>query len=187
MGEITLASAAKILEAARCFAQTFRLCLILFFANLYTLRVAYGGHRVPYSPLNGLRRPKTRVEWRPPRGKKKTHTVKNNLIIDQQSQILFLSNPYPGSVDDKRLAQEAGHYYPDKTVLVEDLGYEPDKIRVVIPDKKHKKGERTQQQKQDNTHISQVRVPVEHVMAGIKRLNIVKESGYALKKCATKL
>ena len=111
-------------------------------------------------------------------GKKKTHTVKNNLIIDQQSQILFLTSSYPGSIHDKTLADEAGHHYPDETVMIEDLGYqgyEPDNISVLIPHKKTKDSELTQQQKQDNTDISQIRVPVEHVMAGVKRLNIVKE------------
>lgn len=111
-------------------------------------------------------------------GKKKTHTVKNNLIVDQQSQVLFLSSTYPGSVHDKKLADEAGHHYPDETVLIEDLGYqgyEPENISVLIPHKKPKNGELTQQQKQDNTDLSQIRVPVEHVMAGVKRLNIVKE------------
>ncbi len=111
-------------------------------------------------------------------GKKKTHTVKNNLIVDQQSQVLFLSSTYPGSVHDKKLADEAGHRYQDETVLIEDLGYqgyEPENISAVIPHKKPKNGELTQQQKQDNTEISRIRVPVEHVMAGVKRVNIVKE------------
>jgi len=111
-------------------------------------------------------------------GKKKTHTIKNNLIVDQQSQILFLSSSYPGSVHDKTLADEAGHHYPDKTVLIEDLGYqgyELDNISILIPHKKPKNGELTEQQKQENTDLSQIRVPVEHVMAGVKRLNIVKE------------
>ena len=111
-------------------------------------------------------------------GKKKTHTLKNNLVVDQQSQILFLSSSYPGSVHDKTLADEAGHYYPDDTVLVEDLGYqgyEPGNISVLRPHKKPRNKELTEQQKQDNTDISRIRVPVEHVMAGVKRLNIVKE------------
>ena len=111
-------------------------------------------------------------------GKKKTHTVKNNLIVDQRNQILFLSSTYPGSIHDKRLADEAGHCYPDETVLIEDLGYqgyEPDNISVLIPHKKPKNGELTEQQKQENTELSRIRVPVEHVMAGVKRLNIVKE------------
>ena len=111
-------------------------------------------------------------------GKKKTHTVKNNLIVDQQNQVLFLSSTYPGSVHDKKLADEAGHCYPDETVLVEDLGYqgyEVDNISVLIPHKKPKNGELTQHQKEENTDISRIRVPVEHVMAGVKRLNIVRE------------
>ncbi len=111
-------------------------------------------------------------------GKQQTHTVKNNLIVDQQSQVLFLSSTYPGSMHDKKLAHEAGHRYPDETVLIEDLGYqgyEPDNISILIPHKKPKNGELTKQQKQDNTDMSQIRVPVEHVMAGVKRLNIVKE------------
>ena len=111
-------------------------------------------------------------------GKKKTHTIKNNLIVDQQHQILFLSSTYPGSVHDKRLADEAGHCYPDETVLVEDLGYQGydlDNISVLIPHKKPKNGELTKQQRQENTDLSRIRVPVEHVMAGIERLNIVKE------------
>jgi len=111
-------------------------------------------------------------------GKKKTHTVKNNLIVDQQNQVLFLSSTYPGSIHDKRIADEAGHYYPDETVLIEDLGYQGydlDNISVLIPHKKPKNKELTKQQKQENTDLSQIRVPVEHVMAGVKRLNIVKE------------
>lgn len=111
-------------------------------------------------------------------GKKKTHTVKNNLIVDQRSQILFLSSTYPGSVHDKKLAQEPGHEFPDHTVLMEDLGYmgyEPVNIEVIRPHKKPQKGKLTKQQKQENTEISRIRVPVEHVMAGVKRLNIVKE------------
>lgn len=111
-------------------------------------------------------------------GKKKTHTVKNNLIVDQQSQILFLSSSYPGSVHDKKLAHQAGHLYPDETVLVEDLGYlgyEPENIAVLRPHKKPRGGELTKEQKKENTDMSRIRVPVEHVMAGVKRLNIVKE------------
>jgi hypothetical protein len=111
-------------------------------------------------------------------GKKKAHTVKNNLIVDQRSHILFLSSTYPGSVHDKKLAQEAGHQFPDNTIVIEDLGYtgyEPENTAVIRPHKKYKNGQLTQQQKQDNKRISQMRVPVEHVMAGVKRLNIVKE------------
>lgn len=109
--------------------------------------------------------------------------MKNNLIVDQKSNILFLSSTYAGSIHDKKIADEVGHQFPDNTVLVEDLGYlgyEPENISVLLPNKKPKSGALTQQKKQDNKHISQIRVPVEHVMAGVKRpvgepLNITKE------------
>lgn len=111
-------------------------------------------------------------------GKKKTHTVKNNLIVDQKSNILFLSSTYAGSIHDKKIADQAAHQFPNNTVLVEDLGYlgyEPENISVLLPKKKPKNRKLTQQEKQDNKHLSQIRVPVEHVMASVKRLNIVKE------------
>lgn len=111
-------------------------------------------------------------------GKKKMHTVKNNLIVDQRSNILFLSSTYAGSIHDKVLADEVGHQFPDNTVLVEDLGYlgyEPGNISVLLPKKKPKNGELSKQEKEENRQISQIRVPVEHVMAGVKRLNIAKE------------
>ncbi len=111
-------------------------------------------------------------------GKKKTHTVKNNLIVDQKSSILFLSSTYAGSIHDKTLASQAGHQFPDSTVLVEDLGYlgyGPENISVLLPKKKPRNGELSKQEKEENRQISQIRVPVEHVMAGVKRLNIAKE------------
>jgi len=104
--------------------------------------------------------------------------VKNNLVVDQQDQILFLSSTYPGSVHDKTLADETGHGYPDETVLIADLGYqgyELGHLSILLPHKQPKNGELTEQQKQENTDLSQIRVPVEHVIAGVKRLNIVKE------------
>ncbi len=91
---------------------------------------------------------------------------------------MFLSSSYAGSIHDKKIADEAGHQFPDNTVLVEDLGYlgyEPENISVLLPKKKPKNGELSKQEKEENRQISQIRVPVEHVMADIKRLNIVKE------------
>ncbi len=149
-------------DALYAFLQTFTRYVLLMDATERRIprSVEYGRQKHEYS------------------GKKKTHTVKNNLIVDQQNQILFLSSTYPGSVHDKKLADEAGHCYPNETVLIEDLGYqgyELDNISVLIPHKKPKNGELTQQQKQENTDLSRIRVPVEHVIGGVKRINIVKE------------
>ena len=57
------------------------------------------------------------------------------------------------------------------------VGYEAKggAIQVIIPTKKSKGKELTKQQKEENKKISQIRVKVEHVMSGIKRLRIVKD------------
>lgn len=53
------------------------------------------------------------------------------------------------------------------------LGYSPkgENIEVIMPVKKPK--ELTKNQKEGDTQIARVRVKVEHVMAGIKRLRII--------------
>lgn len=91
-------------------------------------------------------------------GKKKCHTVKNNLIVDQKSSILFVSSTYAGSVHDKTLADEVGHQFSDHTILVEDLGYlgyEPENMSILQSKKKPKNGGLTQQEKEENKCISQ--------------------------------
>lgn len=168
----------KALAQLNVLPQRFGNALYAFLQTFtrYVLLMDATERRIPRSVDN--ERQKHEYSHRGSGGKKKTHTVKNNIIVDQQSQILFLSSTYPGSVHDKTLADEAGHRYPDETVLIGDLGYQgydSSNISLIRPHKKPKNGELTQQQKQENTEISRIRVPVEHVMAGIKRLNIIKE------------
>jgi hypothetical protein len=111
-------------------------------------------------------------------GKKKSHTIKNNIVSDENNTILFLSDTYAGSIHDKVIADQAGHQFPNHTILLEDSGfqgYDPENITVLRPEKKPKGGELSRQQKELNRQISQLRVPVEHAMSGIKRLRIVQE------------
>lgn len=73
-------------------------------------------------------------------GKKKTHTDKNVLVVSGTSErIVFLSATYPGKVNDKRIADEAGLEYPPGTVLYKDAGfqgYEPPVARTCQGKKK---------------------------------------------------
>lgn len=46
------------------------------------------------------------------------------MIMDQLSQILFISNTYSGSVHYKKLADGAEHRNLNETVLIKDLGYQ---------------------------------------------------------------
>src|SRR5262249_18401931 len=44
---------------------------------------------------------------------KKTHTVKNNLIVDVEERLVrYLSRTYAGSVHDKRICDEEAYQFP---------------------------------------------------------------------------
>lgn len=111
-------------------------------------------------------------------GKQGMHTVKNNLITDKNRKILYLSQTVEGSLHDKALADEMELDFPAEGVLMQDLGYlayRPEKVRIVMPEKKQKNQKLSREDKAYNRLISSMRVTVEHVMAGVKRLRTVKE------------
>src|SRR5271157_2349297 len=56
-------------------------------------------------------------------GKKKCHTRKNLLVIDQTLHIVYLSPTYPGTVHDKRIADENPYPLPEGSILWQDLGF----------------------------------------------------------------
>jgi hypothetical protein len=48
---------------------------------------------------------------RPARAGKKTHTVKNNLLVDVEERLVrYLSGTSAGSVHDKRIGDEAAYF-----------------------------------------------------------------------------
>lgn len=111
-------------------------------------------------------------------GKKGRHTVKNNLLADEHNRILFLSETWEGKAHDKKIADESRCYFPEGTALFQDLGYlglEIENVVAMIPFKKPRGGELTPAQKDFNQKLAGLRVRIEHVMSGVKRLRIVKE------------
>ena len=79
-------------------------------------------------------------------GKHKTHTDKNVLLINEHtSQVEFLSATQPGSMHDKKVADEANIVYPPDATLTKDTGfqgYEPENINTYQP-KKNRKASRS--------------------------------------------
>lgn len=111
-------------------------------------------------------------------GKKKRHTVKNNLISDCQSKILYLSETVFGKKHDKKLADEENYKFPEGSKLWKDTGfqgYEPSGVITFQPKKKPKGRELTQSEKEKNTEISKKRIKIEHNIGGIKRSKIVHD------------
>ena len=112
-------------------------------------------------------------------GKKKRHSVKNNLITERRTKkIKALSATCEGKKHDKKLADEQDPPFPKGSRLWQDTGfqgYEPQGVTTFQPRKKPKDGELTPQEKEANRRISRVRVRVEHSIAGVKVFRIARD------------
>jgi hypothetical protein len=127
-----------------------------------------------------IRRPKDKEKQRQHySGKKKRHTVKNNVISDKRTRkIKALSPTCAGKKHDKKLADEQDLTFPPGSQLWKDTGfqgYEPDHVQTFQPKKKPKGGELTPQEKASNTVISSQRIGVEHSIGGVKVYHIVRD------------
>lgn len=131
--------------------------------------------------IDGTERPINRPKDKEDRktyysGKKKSHTVKNNVITQRGGKVVFLSDTYEGKKHDKKIADEEGYKFPSESTLWQDTGfqgYAPKGVKVKQPQKKPRKAELSDEQKQENQAISKVRVEVEHQIGGIKRCQIL--------------
>jgi len=131
--------------------------------------------------IDGTERPINRPQDKAERktyysGKKKAHTVKNNVISERGGKVLFLSDTYEGKKHDKKIADEEGYQFPEGSTLWQDTGFQgfaPVGVSIQQPKKKPRKAELTAEEKEQNRQISRVRVEVEHQIGGIKRCQIV--------------
>ncbi|MEL6161643.1 MAG: transposase family protein [Cyanobacteria bacterium J06627_32] len=109
-------------------------------------------------------------------GKKKSHTVKNNIVTERGGKIMYLSGTYEGKRHDKKIADEEGHDFPSGSKLLQDTGYQgyrPSGVTILQPKKKPRNGELNEVDKLVNRAISSLRVEVEHQIGGVKRCQIV--------------
>lgn len=126
----------------------------------------------------GVRRPKNAEQQkRKYSGKKKVHTVKNNVITEKRTgKIKGLSPTVDGKVHDKKLADEHDLRFPENSKLWQDTGfqgYAPSNVTIIQAKKKPRGGELTLEEKADNTAISKQRITVEHSIGGVKVFAIV--------------
>jgi len=112
-------------------------------------------------------------------GKKRTHTVKNNVLVTLKSRrVKYLSQTYEGKKHDKKICDEEQPTFPEGSTLYQDTGfqgYAPPGIKVIQPKKKPRGRELSATDKHRNRQMSKVRIVVEHVISGIKRCHIVKD------------
>jgi hypothetical protein len=112
-------------------------------------------------------------------GKKKRHTVKNNVVSDKRTgKIKVLSPTVPGKQHDKSLADAQQLVFPEGSQLWKDTGfqgYEPPNVMTFQPKKKPRSAELSPADKRLNTQISQGRIGVEHALRGVKVFHIVAD------------
>lgn len=105
--------------------------------------------------------------------------VKNLLLINAEVRILFLSETHPGSVHDKRMADATPYPLPDRSQLLQDLGFQGftlDGVDIIQPTKKPRGKALTPEQKADNQAIARRRVRIEHGNSSVKRCRMLKET-----------
>lgn len=112
-------------------------------------------------------------------GKKKAHTVKNNVVASLVSRrVEYLGNTHEGKKHDKRICDEEQPTFPEGSTLYKDTGfqgYEPSGVSTVQPKKKPRGQDLSPEDRQRNSAISKVRIIMEHVICGVKRCHIVKD------------
>ena len=126
-----------------------------------------------------IRRPKNKDDQKTHySGKKKSHR-KKNLLITRDKEVVYLGVTAPGSVHDKKLADESGLCFPPESLVLKDTGfqgYEPPGAPSLQPKKKPRSRELYPSEKALNQLLSSYRIGVEHAIAGVKRCRIVLDT-----------
>jgi len=131
----------------------------------------------------GFRRPGGWEDQKPfYSGKKKRHTVKNQVVCTPTGRIGAVSRTAPGRTHDLTVLRHTpvlGNLAPDAGVMTDKgyVGVEADAggRPVVIPAKATKNHPLTDDQKAANRVISRCRVVVEHVMAQLNRFGVLRQ------------
>jgi hypothetical protein len=105
--------------------------------------------------------------------------VKTVLRINAALMILFLSDTYPGSTHEKRIAEATPYPLPAGSRWLQDLGFLAftlDQVEIIMPTRKPRGQPCTRVQKAANRRIARRRVRIEHVNSSVKRCRIVHET-----------
>lgn len=110
-------------------------------------------------------------------GKKKMHSRKNTIISDEKRKIVFVSPTREGKLHDLKQLKKTGilEHIPKDITLWVDKGYQGieeilrNDNNVMMPHRKPRGRELTENQKQENRLISGIRIVVEHAINGVKR------------------
>lgn len=117
-------------------------------------------------------------------GKKKTFTIKTQIIVNGQGLFADISPSIPGRTHDYKLfkASDLPRAIPKDVPLYLDSGYQGvhkdfPNLPAIIPFKRNRSGkELTRSQKIFNTKQRKTRVPVEHAISKIKKYKVLADT-----------
>jgi hypothetical protein len=110
-------------------------------------------------------------------GKKKDHTLKTQVVVGPDGELMDVSESVPGSKHDKKLYDESGvgDRLDEDEAMMGDSGFQgiQHDHQAVLPFKKPKGGKLTEEQKQHNHRLSRLRVVVENTLAHMKIFRVL--------------
>lgn len=110
-------------------------------------------------------------------GKKKRHTIKNEIVTTETGRIVAVSKSAPGTVHDITIRRR-GPPLPENARVYADSGYQGyqnDHPGIDLPYKSSKKHPLTKDEKEYNHALSRFRVRAEHAIARMKRFRILAD------------
>ena len=110
-------------------------------------------------------------------GKKRRHTLKTQVVVAPDGEIMGHSATVPGAKHDKKLYDESGvnERLNDDEAMMGDSGFQgiQKDHRAVLPDKKPKGGALTDAQKARNRRLSHYRIVVENTICQLKTFRVL--------------
>ena len=115
-------------------------------------------------------------------GKKKRHTRKTQIVVNEQGEIRSVSTSIPGSTHDLELFRqsEVAQQLPEEVTVGGDAGYQglhdelPNRS-VFVPHKATRKHPLLEDQKLVNRELSSIRIVVENTLAELKHFKILAD------------
>lgn len=107
-------------------------------------------------------------------GKKKKHTLKNQIVVNKKGKILSVTGSTPGSKHDKKIYDETKLIHEKNLKPISDLGYYGAK-GITMPIKKPKGKGLTAEEKKFNSMLSKQRIIVEHTIGKMKFFQILSQ------------